>query len=263
MVLPIGTPLKHFDWLTIPANHNDHVKHWAACTPQTRNDFFKSTGSDLNDSTHLSKWPQNSECYSSSGYTTDDPYLDDNSLFDSALGDFSTGNGSSLYSSISPDTIEPRGEPTSLNLTPGKKKVDPLESHPHYISQQTVLDSFADSYPKTDFDFGLDSYAFPSSPDKVNSTAPYADIVSDLQHSNPSWSNCSTPLYPQGLSSPSSSLSPRPSEPGASYAPLTLSQPPNELQSSVSASSQMLLPRLSHLKCPQCPRLVVDEAYLR
>ncbi len=198
----------------------------------------------------------------SSGLTTDDPYLDNNWLFDSALGDRSAGNEPTLYSNISPDAVEPRVESTHLNLAPETERAESLEYHPHCTPQQPVLDSHVELYPTSDFDFGLDSYTFPSFPDKMSNTAPESDNTTCYQHSISSWFKCSAPSSSQALSSFSSGLLPRPSESGTSCAPLALSQPPNELQSSVSTSSQMLLPPLSRLQCPHCPCLLLDRSQL-
>lgn len=244
---------------TISPDYSDHGKtFWAACQPQTRSDF-------LNDSTYLSKWAQDStaqECHLSSENITDDQFLNDDSYFDSTLEDLPAGNEPTWYSNISPDAAESRGEPTSLKCTPEKRRADPLEFNSNCISQQPFSDSSLGSYPKDDIDFGINGYISSSFPDKLNNTAPYANNASYLQHSNSSWVNCSLPLFPQALPSFSSSLLSRPSEPSTSFAPLTLSHPPNELHSSVSTSSQILLPRLSHLKCPHCPRLLSDKSQL-
>lgn len=230
---------------------------YLACSPQQCRDLPDSIGFDLNDSTYLSKWPQYStaqKCYWSAGYTTDDQHLDDDSFFDPTLEGLSAGNGTTWFFDVSPDVVEPGGELASLNLTHEKNRADNFESRPYCNFQQPA---------SNDFDFAFGGNTPLSCPDNVNDMAPYADNASYLQHSNSSWVDCSSHLSPQALSSSSSSLSPRPSEFAMSRAPLTFNQPPDELRSSVSVSSQMLLPRLSRLKCPHCPLLLLDNSRLR
>lgn len=168
-----------------------------------------------------------------------------------------------MCSSINPDAIEPGSQPAGLNLLPEKKRIDFLEFHPQIISQQPDLDTTIDFNPTSDFDFGLDSYSSLSFPDEASSTAPTANNTSYLQYSDCLSFDHSTPLFPQTLSSSNSSLNTRPSKPSPSCPSLTLSHAPSELQPSIPGSSLMPLPRLSHLKCPYCPRLCLNGNRLR
>jgi hypothetical protein len=228
-----------------------------------RNDFLDITEYDPNDSVHSPIWRQNSTPKDSSLTSGLDQYLDYDPLFNSVWREWTAGNEPDLCPSINPDAIEPGRNAASLNIMPEEKRVDSLDVQQHCYSQQPELDSFIDFSHTSDFTFGFDSYSSISFPDEASNIAPYIDINSYLQGLDSFPSSRSNPLFPQTSSTSDSGLVSRPSEPGASCSPVATDHLPSEPERSVPGISHMPLPRLSHLKCPHCPRLWLDKYLLR